>query len=231
MSEPDAETSVRLNNIDYVVASTGPMDDPGGLERVPVLRIYGTSLTCAKACVHIYQVYPYFYIEYAGSLDPDSGVFCHLPLPPYSIKQNVELTVHECRMNENSQLLHCKAPDFAQPRSGPLPEPEQYKRSSRFIRAIILVKGIHFYGVHYGYSPFLKVLINDPALVSRAVVILQAGSVTSVKLNVFGSHLSYSLQFMCDFGLYGCGSMDLASVSWRAGGCVLELSTRGQSNQ
>ena len=39
-----------------------------------------------------------------------------------------------------------------------------------------------------------------------------------VKLNVFESHLSYPLQFMCDFGLYGCGAMDLASVSWRTGG-------------
>jgi len=89
MSEPHAEISVRVNNIDYVVASTGPMDDPGELERAPVLRIYGTSSTGAKACVHIHQVYPYFYIEYAGSLDPDSGAFCHLPLPPGHIKQNL----------------------------------------------------------------------------------------------------------------------------------------------
>ena len=130
MSEPDAEISVRLNNIDYVVASTGPMDDPGELERVPVLRTYGTSSTAAKAGVHIHQVYPYFYIEYAGSLDPDSGVFCHLPLPTYYIKQYFKLTVHECRINENSQLLHCKAPDLPQPRSHPLPEPVPRARPS-----------------------------------------------------------------------------------------------------
>ena len=79
MSEPDAEISVRVNNIDYVVASTGPMDDPGELERVPVLRIYGTSSTGDKACVHVHQVYPYFYIEYAGLLDPDSGMFATFP--------------------------------------------------------------------------------------------------------------------------------------------------------
>ena len=75
MSESDAEISVRVNNIDYVVASPGSMDDPGELERVPVLRIYGTSSTGAKACVHVHQVYPYFFIEYAGLLDPDSGAF------------------------------------------------------------------------------------------------------------------------------------------------------------
>jgi len=78
MNEPDVEISVRVNNIDYVVVPTEPMDDPGELERVPVLRIYGTSSTGAKACVHVHQVYPYFYIEYAGPLDPDSGVFATL---------------------------------------------------------------------------------------------------------------------------------------------------------
>jgi DNA polymerase zeta len=79
MSESsDAEISVHVNNVDYVVTSAGPMDDPGELERVPVLRIYGMSATSAKACVHVHQVYPYFYIEYAGPLDPDSGVFATL---------------------------------------------------------------------------------------------------------------------------------------------------------
>lgn len=119
MSEPDTEISVRVNNIDYVVASPGPMDDPEELTRVPVLRIYGTSSTGAKACVHVHQVYPYFYIEYAGSLDPDSGVFATLPL---RAKQNIELTAS---MTVKSQPLHCKASYFAQPRSCTLPKPEQ----------------------------------------------------------------------------------------------------------
>ncbi|KAG6376576.1 hypothetical protein JVT61DRAFT_1554 [Boletus reticuloceps] len=40
--------------------------------------------------------------------------------------------------------------------------------NSQFIRAIILVKGVHFYGFHSSYTPFLKVLIADPAFVNRA---------------------------------------------------------------
>jgi DNA polymerase zeta len=56
----------------------GPLDDPGNAQgipsrRVPVLRIFGDSSLGQKACVHIHQVWPYFYVEYPGSLNPDSG--------------------------------------------------------------------------------------------------------------------------------------------------------------
>jgi DNA polymerase zeta len=87
---------------------------------------------------------------------------------------------------------------------------------SRFVRAVILVKGIHFYGFCSGYSPFLKIYIADPALMNRAVAIMQSGSVMGTPLRTFENHLSYILQFLCDFGLYGCGWMQLEDV-WQRG--------------
>jgi len=87
---------------------------------------------------------------------------------------------------------------------------------SRYVRAVVLVKGIHFYGFNTGYSPFLKIHIVDPALVSRAVAIMQSGSVMGTPFHTFESHLSYVLQFLCDFGLYGCGWVQLEDV-WQRG--------------
>lgn len=87
---------------------------------------------------------------------------------------------------------------------------------SRYVRGVILVKGIHFYGFNSGYSPFLKIHIVDPALVSRAVAIMQSGSVMGKPFHTFESHLSYVLQFLCDFGLYGCGWVQLEDV-WQRG--------------
>ncbi len=87
---------------------------------------------------------------------------------------------------------------------------------SRYVRAMILVKGIPFYGFNSGYSPFLKIHIVDPALVSRAVAIMQSGSVMGTPFHTFESHLSYVLQFLCDFGLYGCGWIQLEDV-WQRG--------------
>jgi DNA polymerase zeta len=88
--------------------------------------------------------------------------------------------------------------------------------SAKFVRAILLVKGVHFYGFHSSYSPFLKIVIIDPAFVTRAVTVLQFGNVMRTCFNVYESHLSYLLQFMCDFGLYGCGSIDLGEVWQRS---------------
>jgi DNA polymerase zeta len=89
-------------------------------------------------------------------------------------------------------------------------------RSSQFVRAIVLVKGVHFYGFHYSYSPFLKVYLVDPMFINRAVTILRSTTVMGTRFRIFESHISYPLQFMCDFGLYGCGWLDLREI-WERG--------------
>lgn len=63
---------VRINQIDSTVSKAGPLDDPV-LARAPILRIYGKSSLGKKVCLHVHQVYPYFFIEYIGKTDPDSG--------------------------------------------------------------------------------------------------------------------------------------------------------------
>ena len=87
---------------------------------------------------------------------------------------------------------------------------------SRFVRAVLLVKGVHFYGFHSSYAPFLKIHMIDPSHLTRAVTLLKSGVVMSKKFNAFESHISFYLQFMCDFNLYGCGWLDLSEV-WRRG--------------
>ena len=87
---------------------------------------------------------------------------------------------------------------------------------SRFVRAVLLVKGVHFYGFHSSYAPFLKIHMIDPSYLTRAVTLLKSGVVMSRKFNAFESHISFYLQFMCDFNLYGCGWLDLGEV-WRRG--------------
>lgn len=87
---------------------------------------------------------------------------------------------------------------------------------SRFVRAVLLVKGVHFYGFHSSYAPFLKIHMIDPSYLTRAVTLLKSGVVMSRKFNAFESHIGFYLQFMCDFNLYGCGWLDLCEV-WRRG--------------
>ena len=63
---------VCINQIDYTVEPPGPLDNTT-LPKVPVLRIYGESSVGKKTCLHVHQVYPYFFIEYAGKMDPNHG--------------------------------------------------------------------------------------------------------------------------------------------------------------
>jgi DNA polymerase zeta len=84
-----------------------------------------------------------------------------------------------------------------------------------FVRSVFLVKGINFYGYHSSYSPFLKVLLVDPGMVARATAILRSGSVMSSRFCIFEGHLGYVLQFLADFGLYGCGWISLGEVFQR----------------
>jgi DNA polymerase zeta len=41
------------------------------------------------------------------------------------------------------------------------------------------------------------------------VTILRSGIIMKTRFRIYESHLSFPLQFMCDFGLYGCGSLEL----------------------
>jgi hypothetical protein len=87
-SMEQATLRVLINQIDYTVAPPGALDNTS-LPRVPVIRIYGASSTGQKACVHVHQVYPYFFVEYGGELSPNNGMSrwyqpLHISLTPTS---------------------------------------------------------------------------------------------------------------------------------------------------
>jgi DNA polymerase zeta len=194
---------VQLNQIDYTVSSPGFLDN-STLPLVPIIRIYGASSTGKTACVHVHQTYPYFFVEYLDSMKPDSGQYVnYLPSVIYLTLRPVNRYIAKLTHSLNHAIAISMKRNPHSPKS-------------QFVRAILLVKGVHFYGFHFGHSPFLKILINDPTLISRAATIMQSGTVMATRFRVFESHLSYILQFMCDFGLYGCGWIELGEV-WQRG--------------
>lgn len=74
---------VRLNCIDHYQASHTKYDpqlrndfrlsQASKGPKVPVIRVFGSTETGQKVCAHIHGAFPYLYVEYNGSLDPDEG--------------------------------------------------------------------------------------------------------------------------------------------------------------
>ncbi len=76
---------VRLNCVDHYQTYPTPYDPQlrrnvtfsqmSNEPKVPVIRVFGSTETGQKVCAHIHGAFPYLYIEYSGSLDPDQGEF------------------------------------------------------------------------------------------------------------------------------------------------------------
>lgn len=73
MNHEDQTLSVQLTQIDYNVAHSGALDSTS-LPRAPIIRIFGKASTGASCCLHLHQIYPYFYVEYVEDMSPEHGV-------------------------------------------------------------------------------------------------------------------------------------------------------------
>ena len=146
-------------------------------EGMPVIRIFGSTSNGQKTCIHMHDIYPYFYLKYEGE---QTGIQNFIHQLKSSIDRAVSLS-----FNSNS-------------------------KPTTYVKDIILVKGIPFYGFHSGYAKFLKVYIYNPSLMSRIVGLLENGAVMGQNFSVYESHIPFLLQFLVDYNLYGMDYINLS---------------------
>ena len=72
MSQQEPALSVQITHIDHHVIHSGGLDGTT-LPRAPVIRVFGKASTGVSCCLHLHQIYPYFFVEYAGEMDPMHG--------------------------------------------------------------------------------------------------------------------------------------------------------------
>ncbi|WQF89566.1 Putative DNA-directed DNA polymerase, family B, exonuclease domain, ribonuclease H-like superfamily [Colletotrichum destructivum] len=187
---------VRLNCIDHYQATPTHYDPqlrndvgPGQAKKgpkVPVVRVFGSTETGQKVCAHIHGAFPYLYVEYQGSLEPEEvGAYI------YRLHLSID---------------HALAVSYRR---------DQYGDNAKFVARITLVKGIPFYGFHVGYRFFLKIYMFNPIVMTRLADLLQQGVILKSKFQPYEAHLQYLLQFMTDYNLYGCGYLETSDVYFR----------------
>ncbi|KAF2435775.1 hypothetical protein EJ08DRAFT_603832 [Tothia fuscella] len=187
----------RLNCIDNYQASPTSLDpqlnrSKGLTQRnapaVPVIRVFGATVTGQKVCAHIHGFFPYLYLQYDGELG-DREVREYIHTLTLSINHALALSYRRNPYDANA---------------------------STFVAHISLVKGIPFYGYHVGYKFFLKVYLLNPSNMTRFADLLIQGAVLARVFQPFESHMQYLAQWMCDYNLFGCGYIDCEKVQYRA---------------
>ncbi|KAH8589892.1 hypothetical protein B0O99DRAFT_317836 [Bisporella sp. PMI_857] len=187
---------VRLNCVDHYQATPTKFDpllrsnvQLSQLDKepkVPVIRVFGATETGQKVCAHIHGAFPYLYIEYTGSLNPD----------------DVGTYIHRLHLSIDYALAVSYRRNV-------------YDGKAKFVARITLVKGIPFYGFHVGYKYYLKIYMLNPMVMTRLGDVLRQGVVMKKVFQPLEAHLQYLLQWMTDFNLYGCGYIDCSRVSFR----------------
>ncbi|KAL1869842.1 hypothetical protein VTK73DRAFT_2916 [Phialemonium thermophilum] len=188
---------VRLNCIDHYQAAPTKYDpalqDDSRIPKtskepkVPVIRVFGSTETGQKVCAHIHGAFPYLFIEYEGSLDPDE----------------VATYIYRLRLS----IDHALAVSYRR---------DVYGEQPRFVARITLVKAIPFYGFHVGYRFFLKIYMLNPIAMNRLADLLHQGLIMNRKFQPYEAHLQYLLQFMVDYNLYGCAYIETKNAMFRA---------------
>lgn len=203
--------SLRILYIDFyqtfplqIHAQSTPFTTHQSLFKVPVIRIFGSTPQGHSCCLHVHQIYPYFYIPYHGS--------------PHDFN-TLQNDIYQLGRSINRALAMV------------LDKPKDELDSHEFVASIILVKGIPFYGFHAGYQYFLKIYLLNPYLIGKLVSILENGGILGRPFQTFHSHLSFPLQFMIDFNLYGMDLLDLSNVRVRVPRGELKTVSRYQESR
>ncbi|KAJ0422161.1 hypothetical protein BJY00DRAFT_300527 [Aspergillus carlsbadensis] len=188
---------VRLNCVDHYQANPTEFDPPlpftdGASEKsyrpkVPVIRIFGTTETGQKVCVHVHGAFPYLYVQYDGDLDLEA--------------------VRSAARSLHISADHALALSYRR---------NVYDKKAAFVAHITLVKGVPFYGYHVGYRFFFKIYLLNPMYITRLADLLLQGAVLKRPIQPFESHLQYVPQWMCDYSLYGCAFMKCSKVRFRS---------------
>ncbi|KAL7749691.1 DNA polymerase zeta [Sorochytrium milnesiophthora] len=83
--------------------------------------------------------------------------------------------------------------------------------AEQYLAGITLVKGVPLYGYHGRYQAYLKISLLDPNIQYRLLQLFESGAIMQTQFQPHESHLSFALQFMMDYNLYG---MDYIRVDW-----------------
>ncbi|KAG0605129.1 hypothetical protein M758_9G034000 [Ceratodon purpureus] len=184
--------SMRIVNLEYYLSPPLPGMDVcyskfqgRTVTEVPVVRIYGSTPAGQKACLHLHQVFPYFYVPYDEDLPQDtSDALAYVRCLASAIEKAMKLASSNAAKKQH-------------------------------VHSCSLVRARRYYGYYPSEQLFIKIVLYHPQEVARISTLLLGGGIMNRKFQPHESHISYLLQLLIDQNLAGMSYIHLSSVKFR----------------
>uniref|UniRef100_A0A7I4D3U3 DNA polymerase zeta catalytic subunit n=1 Tax=Physcomitrium patens TaxID=3218 RepID=A0A7I4D3U3_PHYPA len=184
--------SLRIVNLEYYLSPPQPGIDVcyskfqgRTVMEVPVVRIYGATPAGQKACLHLHQVFPYFYVPYGDDLPQETSE---------------ALAYVRCLASAIEKAMKLASSSAAK---------------KQHVHSCSLVRARRYYGYYPSEELFIKIVLYHPQEVARISTLLLGGGIMNRKFLPHESHIPYLLQFLIDQNLAGMSYIHLSSVKFR----------------
>ena len=170
------------------------------IEKVPVLRIFGSTKRGQTAWINIHNYLPYFFIEFHDILvneGEDHESFLH------RLAESIEDEYNHQLSNRHTAY--------------------KYKGSYRVTQVIHSLSIIKDFNSVYGYhqesdQKFIKITVYDPDSVTRLRDLLWSGVVLRFRFQSYEAHLTYFMHLYTDYDLYGMEFLKIKNFKFRRNG-------------
>ncbi|KAL2641863.1 hypothetical protein R1flu_009450 [Riccia fluitans] len=184
--------SLRIVNLDYYMAPPIPGMDVcysefqgRGVREVPVVRIFGSTTSGQKTCLHLHKAFPYFYVPYDSEL-------------PQEVNEALGFVRRLASSIEKAMKMASTV-----------------GAKRQHLNSCSLVRGKKYYGYHPSEQLFIKIVLYYPQEISRVSTLLLSGGIMNHKFQPHEAHFPYLLQVLIDHNLCGMGYLHLSSLKFR----------------
>lgn len=208
------------------------------IQRVPILRLYGSTPAGQKCAVSLHNAYPYFFLNVPETVIEQHDTY--EKLTSYSIQLahalNKATQISLGGRSKDAQFVHMISIVQAKSFYGYTPHNELFLKVFMYVCSFAqnwsLTRSCFLsgppslftpqttFGSLYDLSLLTKCSFTlyryNPMLITRMTTLLRNKTVMATSFRIFEAHVPYILQVFIDYKIYGMGFVNFRQVKFRA---------------